>query len=411
MKVFEYKLYGSQDQFKGIDRGIRTTQFIRNKCIRLWIDEITKPKHGRKSIGRYDFNNYCVELAHNFDFCAKLNSMARQAAAERAWASVANFYNNCKKKVKGKKGYPKFKKNCRSIEYKTCGWKLSKDYKQLTITDRNDIGTLRMKGGYKLHPEHIKKIKRVKLVKKADGYYAQFSIDIPNTEYIGLTGKLIGIDVGLESFYTDSNGEKVENPRFLRKVEQRLKLLQRRVSKKKKGSANRRKAINRLAKKHLQVSRQRKDFVVKTARCVVKSNDFVVIENLQVRNMMKNHKLAKSIGDTSWRLFATWLKHFGNKFGKMVVTINPKNTSQRCSNCGKIPTIKKALNIRVHNCEYCKYQVCRDHNAARNVLINGLATAGHAESNAWGDENSTCLNANLDKQFLSMNQEPFVLLE
>jgi putative transposase len=103
MKIFEYKLYGTESQFQGIDQGIRTTQFIRNKCIRLWIDEASKPKATRKSIGRYDFNNYCVELSYGFDFCAKLNSMARQAAAERAWSAVANFYNNCKRKIKGKK--------------------------------------------------------------------------------------------------------------------------------------------------------------------------------------------------------------------------------------------------------------------------------------------------------------------
>ena len=408
MKIFEYKLYGTQSQFQGIDQGISTTQFIRNKCLRLWIDEAAKPKTSRKSIGRYDFNNYCVELAHGFDWCAKLNSMARQAAAERAWASVANFYNNCKKKIKGKKGYPKFKNNVRSIEYKTSGWKLSEDFKQLTITDKNGIGTLRMKGGYKLQQEHIKKIKRVKLIKRADGYYAQFSVEIPNTEYVGLTDSLIGLDVGLESFYTDSNGNKVENPRFLRKAENRLKLFQRRVSKKKKGSKNRRKAIKRLAKKHLQVSRQRKDFAVKTARCVVKSNDFVALENLQVRNMVKNHKLAKSISDASWNLFATWLKHFGEKFGKMVIAVNPKNTSQKCSDCGKMPTTKKTLDVRKHSCEFCKYEACRDHNAARNILIDALSTAGHAGSNAWGDESSTCLNANLDEQLLSKNQEPLV---
>jgi putative transposase len=107
------------------------------------------------------------------------------------------------------------------------------------------------------------------------------------------TGKTIGIDVGLNHFYTDSNGETVANPRHLRKSEKALKRLQRRFSKTKKGSKNRAKLRNKLARKHLKVSRQRKDFAVKTARCVVKFNDLVAYEDLEVRNMLKNHRLAK----------------------------------------------------------------------------------------------------------------------
>ncbi|MFN5864021.1 MAG: RNA-guided endonuclease InsQ/TnpB family protein, partial [Pseudanabaena sp.] len=106
-------------------------------------------------------------------------------------------------------------------------------------------------------------------------------------EEIEPTQTTIGLDVGLNHFYTDSKGEVVENPRYLRKSERQLKKLQRKVSKRKKGSANRRKAIKRLAKKHLQVSRQRKDFAVKTARCVVRSNDLIAYEDLQIRNMVK----------------------------------------------------------------------------------------------------------------------------
>jgi len=116
----------------------------------------------------------------------------------------------------------------------------------------------------------IEKIKRVRLVRRADGYYAQFCVDVDRKEQVEPSKKTVGLDVGLNHFYTDSNGQTVDNPRFLRKSERQLKKLQRKVSKRKKGSANRRKAIKRLARKHLQVSRQRKDFAVKTARCVVR---------------------------------------------------------------------------------------------------------------------------------------------
>jgi len=112
-------------------------------------------------------------------------------------------------------------------------------------------------------------------VRRADGYYAQFCINVERKESPVFTGKAIGIDVGLNHFYTDSDGETVANPRYLRKSEKALKRLQKRVSQKKKGSSNRKKAINKLGRKHLKVSRQRKDFAIKTAMCVVKSSDFV----------------------------------------------------------------------------------------------------------------------------------------
>jgi putative transposase len=412
MLVTEFKLYGMQDQFKRIDECIRTTQFIRNKCIRLWINEGAKPKDKRAKIGKYEFSAQAAVLAEQYDFAAKLNSTGRQAATERAWASVARFYDNCKKKTKGKKGYPKFKHNVRSFELKRSGWKILENHRIIFgngVSPKSyDIGILKLKGGRPLTQEHIDNINRVRVVKRATGYFVQFIINVPNTEYIAPTGKTIGLDVGLESFYVDSNAEVVENPRHLSKSEKRLKLLQRRVSRKKKRSANRRKAIARLGRKHFKVSCQLKDFAVKTARCVVKSNDFVAIEDLKVKNMLKNHCLAKAISDVSWGMFKRYLEYFGSKFGRTIVKVNPSNTSQRCSNCGKLPTKKKTLDVRVHDCEFCKFSTCRDHNAAINILQLGLSTTGHVGIHAWGDSTSTGLNESLNQQVESTNQEPLV---
>ncbi|MGA9381340.1 MAG: transposase, partial [Phormidium sp.] len=126
-------------------------------------------------------------------------------------------------------------------------------------------------GTHDLHFYQIEQIQRVRLVKRADGYYCQFCISVDVKQTLEPTGRNIGLDVGLNHFYTDSEGNKVDNPRYLRKSERRLKRAQRQVSKKVKGSNNRKRAINRLGRQHLKVSRQRKDFAVKTARCVVMS--------------------------------------------------------------------------------------------------------------------------------------------
>ena len=247
---------------------------------------------------------------------------------------------------------------------------------------------MKLVGSRDLNFYQIEQIKRVRLVRRADGYYAQFCIDVDRRESLEPSRKIIGLDVGLNHFYTDSNGQTVENPRYLRKSERKLKKLQRRVSKRKKGSANRRKVIKRLGRKHLQVSRQRKDFVVKTARCVVRSNDLIAYEDLQVRNMVKNHKLAKSISDVSWLMFRQWAEYFGKMFGKVTVAVPPHYTSQNCSTCGTL--VKKTLSTRTHVCK-CGCVLDRDYNAALNILAIRLKnTAGHTEISTPLDESNLC---------------------
>lgn len=247
-------------------------------------------------------------------------------------------------------------------------------------------------------------IKRVRLVKRADGYYVQFCVQVNRQEVIEPSGTAIGLDVGLNEFYTDSNNQTVSNPRFLRKSHKRLKKAQRRVSKRVKGSSNRRKARQILGKRHLKISRQRKDHAVKLARCVITSNDVVAYEELRIKNMAQNHCLAKSINDASWYQFRMWLEYFGKVFGKITIAVPPHGTSQECSQCGTV--VKKTLSTRTHVCQ-CGCILDRDHNAARNILSRGLSTVGHTgtfgldPSNACGEDTSTEVGANLLQQVTS----------
>ena len=399
MLVFEFKTYGKSKQHLAVDEAIRTAKFVRNSCIRLWIDN--------KGTGKNDLQKYCAVLAKQFSFANELNSMARQASAERAWSSINRFYVsaacrgsdiNCKKGIASKKGFPKFQKDCRSVEYKTSGWKLADDRKSITFSDKKGIGKLKLKGTRDLHFYQINQIKRVRLVKRADGIYVQFCIDVERSEDIKATGRTVGLDVGINEYYTDSNGEVIKNPRFLRVGEKALKRSQRRVSKKVKGSSNRGKARHILGKRHLKISRQRKDHAVKLARCVVQSSDLIAYEDLRIKNMVKNHCLSKSINDASWYQFRCWVEYFGKVFKRVTVAVNPQYTSQECSSCGTI--VKKTLSTRTHICR-CGCEMDRDENAARNILSRGLSTVGHTGTfaldaeNAWGDETSTQAGENL----------------
>jgi putative transposase len=261
---------------------------------------------------------------------------------------------------------------------------LSFDRRTITFTDGFEAGSFKLWGTRDLHFYQLKQIKRVRVVRRADGYYVQFLIDQERLEKRTPTGKTLGLDVGLTHFYTDSDGQTVENPRHLRKSQKALKRLNHRFSRTKKGSKNRAKARNRLSRKHLKVSRQRKDFAVKLARCVIQSSDLVAYEDLQVRNLVKNRKLAKSISDAAWSNFRQWLEYFGKVFGVVTVAVPPHYTSQNCSNCGEV--VKKSLSQRTHRCQHCGVVLDRDSNAAINILELGLRTVGHTETlNASGD--------------------------
>jgi len=396
MLVFEFKAYGKSSQFAAVDEAIRTAQFVRNSCLRYWMDN--------KKIDKYDLNKYCAVLANEFPFADQLNSQARQASAERAWSAISRFYDNCKKGISGKKGYPQFQKDCRSVEYKSTGWKLAENRKSIKFTDKKGIGKLKLKGTRDLHFYQISQIKRVRLLKRASGIYVQFCIDINRKENTEPNGNTIGLDVGLKEYYTDSNGVMVENPKFLRKGEKVLKRCHRRTSKKVKGLKNRGKARQVLGKRHLKISRQRKDHAIKLARCVVQSNDLIAYEDLRIKNMVKNHCLAKSINDASWYQFRVWLEYFAKVFERVTVAVNPAYTSQECSSCGAI--VNKTLSTRTHVCQ-CGCVMDRDFNAARNILSRGLATVGHTEifaldaSNALGDESSTFAGEILHQQVMS----------
>ncbi|BAY29237.1 transposase [Nostoc carneum NIES-2107] len=406
MIVYEFKVKGKDGQYRAIDEAIRTSQFIQNKCLRYWMD------NKDSKVDKYALNKYCAVLAAEFAFADELNSMARQSAAERAWGAIARFYDNCKRKIKGKKGFPRFKKNCRSVEYKSSGWKLSETRKAITFSDKKGIGTLKLKGTYDLNYFCLKQIKRVRLVRRADGYYAQFAIDVNVKIESQPTNQVVGIDLGLKYFIADNKGNVEQSPQFYRKAEKQLNRANRKKSKKfsserkkakQRQSNNYHKARNRYARKHLRVSRQRKEYCKRLAYSVIQSHDLVAYEDLNVKGLARNRHLAKSISDAGWYTFCRWLEYFGYKYGKATVAVPPHHTSQNCSSCGK--KVKKSLSTRTHVCPHCGYVEDRDINAAINILRLGLSTVGHTGTHAGGDLPSWAIGANLSSNGESLNLE------
>ncbi len=412
MIALEAKLKGTSTQYAKLDEAIRTGQFIRNSCLRHWEDN--------KGVTRNDLQKLCSVLAKNkaTPWARKLNSQARQAHADRTWAAIQRFYENCRLGKSGKKGYPKYKKFSRSVEYKNTGWRLSTDRRQITFTDGFEVGTMALWTSRDLIGYSEKQISRVRVVRRADGYYCQFLIDWDRRQEHQFQGKMTGIDLGLKEFYTDSEGNTVENPRYLRKSERKLKKLQRRVSKRhvkgKKQSNRYHKARKALAKQHLKVSRQREDRARKDALALVRSNDLIVYEDLKIQNMVKNHHLAKSISDASWYQFSQWLQYFAKIHAVIVIAVPPHQTTVDCSCCGS--KIQKTLSTRTHRCNKCGTVLDRDHNAAKNILAKGFkllaeylnSTEGHSgtgvkNSKAQGQNGLWLLNG--DAQLLSRLDE------
>ncbi len=410
MLVYEYKLDGTPVQYGRIDEAIRVTQFVRNKCLRMWMDE--------QRVSANDLQIYCSQLAKEFDFAAQLNSQARQASADRAWFAISRFYANCRAKTPGKKGYPRFQHDNRSVEYKVTGWKLDPDGKHITFSDGLGIGRLRLVGTRDIMSFPLSQIKRVRLIRRADGYFVQFCVDAQRQVEHTPTGRQVGIDLGLKEFWTDSDGQVVHHPRFLRTAERRIKYLHRQVSRKstwtkdhQKPGKNHRarkrqrrsrhprqtpvvtppavpspsakrpqshtyhKARKILARAHLAVQRQREDFARKTASALVSSHDLIAYEDLQIRNLVKNHHLAKSISDAAWAWFLVWVVYYGKLHQIPVIAVPPQYTSQRCSRCGTL--VPKALSTRTHVCPKCGLVLDRDENAARNILALALVIWQH----------------------------------
>lgn len=312
-------------------------------------------KLNRLSISYFEQANQLADIKAVRDDLDTVHSQVLQDVLKRLDKTFKAFFSRIKKGEKA--GFPRFKgKNFfNSFCFPQSGFNLQAN--KLTLSK---IGTMRIR----LSREIIGKIKTCTLKREVDGWYVVFACETEK-QLLEKTGESIGIDVGLENFATLSNGEQIENPRFLRESEARLKTAQRAVSRKKKGGHSRKKSVRLLRKQHLKITRQRTDFLHKTANNLVERFDEITVEELHIRKMVKNHHLAKSIADASWGNFFNILTAKAENAGRKVWKVNAKGTSQTCL-CGA--SVKKTLSVRQHQCLKCGLSLHRDIVSAKVIL-------------------------------------------
>jgi putative transposase len=363
-KTFKYKLKPTPEQERELEHVLGLCRALYNTALE---QRITAWQRRHSSISRYEQETELKDIRLAFPEFAAIHSHVLQDVLARLDKTYQVFFRRVRRGEKS--GFPRFKPATRytSFTYKEVGNGTRLDNGILVLSK---IGRLAVHWSRPLEGTP----KTVTISREADGWYVCFSCaDVP-LRPLPLTGQATGIDLGIEAFATLSNGTRIFNPGWYRKSERRLKTAQRRVSRRKRGSARRRKAVTLLARVHQQVKRQRRDFHHKTALALARGYDVIYHEELQTANMVKNHHLAKSIQDAGWSQFLSILSHKAIWAGRRVVAVPPAFTSQTCSGCGVL--VHKGLSVRWHSCPDCGTSLHRDHNAARNIERAGQAPRG-----------------------------------
>ncbi len=362
LKAYRYRLYPTKSQVTLLERTLEICRWVYNDTLALrknaWEQE-------RRSVSLYETNKILTQWKRERPELKQVHSQVLQNVQMRIDLAFKAFFRRVK--AGENPGYPRFKGRGRydSFTYPQYGFKLDGDRLHLS-----KIGAVKVV----LHRPVEGSIKTLTIRRSATGkWYACFSVEydpspLPQKE------TTVGIDVGLESFATLSNGEKIENPRFFRTDEKALAKAQRKLSKAEKGTPERKKARKIVAHIHERIANRRLDFAHQTSRKVVDRFGTIVFEDLNITNMQKNHHLAKSIADVAWNQFVTITTSKAEDAGSHVILVNPRNTSQMCSRCGMI--VAKKLSDRIHACPHCGLVMDRDQNAAVNILRLGLQSLG-----------------------------------
>jgi putative transposase len=357
-KSFKYRLYPTKEQIEKFEFTLSICCELYNAALQ---ERIEAWKLQRKSISFFDQCHELIEVKLIRSECKKIYGSVLRDPLNRVDKAFKNFFRRCKSGDK-RKGYPRFKSFRRydSFAYPDAqGFSIKEESVVLS-----KIGDVKCK----FHRPIQGKIKTCTIKREADEWYVIFSCDFVSGKLLPNTGEEIGIDIGIENFAALSNGEMIGNPRYAKRASAKLRRAQRALARKKRGSNRRKKAVLRVAKCHLKIKRQRRDYHFKVASMLVKKFDVIHFEKLNIRNMVRNKRLAFSISDAAWYQFQQITTWKAEEAAKRTTFNDARNSSNECSMSGEIK--KKSLGQRWHTLPTGE-KIHRDTNAAINIKRRG----------------------------------------
>ncbi len=362
-KVYRFRLYPTKAQISKLERTLELCRQVYNETLAYRKD---KYEQEHVSVSNFATHNLLPVWKKNAPELKDVFSQTLQEVQERVELAFKAFFRRVKNSENP--GYPRFKGYgwYDSFTYPQMGFKLSGDKLRLS-----KIGDLYVS----VHREVEGDVKRVTIRRNSNGkWYASLTVESDITVILKDQIPAIGIDMGLTTFATLSNGDKVPNPRFFRTEEKELARVQRKLSNLKKASPERKKAIRVVRRVHERIANKRYDFVHQLSRVLVNKYGLIAFEDLNIKGMVKNHCLAKSISDASWNMLFTVTKYKAESAGTTVIMVNPANTTKMCSRCGTL--VDMGLKDRTYECLSCGLTLDRDENAAINILRLGLQSVG-----------------------------------
>jgi putative transposase len=364
MKTFKYRLRPSKNQRTKLNQTLELCRWVYNETLatrkNVWEQE-------KKSLSLYDTNKLLTYWKQDHPELKAVYAQVLQNVQARVDLAFKAFFRRVK--AGEKSGYPRFRGYGRydSFTYKQAGFALLDSGLFLS-----KIGILKII----LHRPIEGKIKTLTIRRDAVGNWcACFACEV-EANPLPSNDLAIGIDMGLACFAKFSNGEGIDNPRFFRRDEKELGKAQHKLSKAEKGTRERTKRRKVVQHIYQRIANRRRDFAHKKSRELANAFGFMAFEDLRIKNMLKNHKLAKSISDAAWRQLIQYTMYKAENAGRVVVLVEPRDTSKKCSCCGEM--VEKSLDVRVHRCPVCGLIMDRDQNAAINILRLGLESLGDA---------------------------------